>query len=183
MMAPSRHQAEPAAASDVVIEVVVESPKWRALPDAAAIVLRAISLASAEAPVANSLRRRGAEVAVLLCDDTAIAALNARWRGYAGPTNVLSFPAAQSPEAATESVPETTSLGDIAIAYETVAREAEMQRKPVADHLAHLAIHGFLHLLGYDHVRATEAEAMERTERAILRRLAIPDPYRLPTVS
>jgi probable rRNA maturation factor len=80
---------------------------------------------------------------------------------------VLSFPAA----------PGSETLGDIAIAYETTAREAEAEGKPFADHLAHLAVHGFLHLLGYDHQSDAEAAAMERLEVAILARLNVPDPY------
>ncbi len=66
------------------------------------------------------------------------------------------------------------------LAYETIAREARSEGKPFAHHVAHLAVHGFLHLVGYDHERDKEAAVMERTEREILRRLAIPDPYRLP---
>ena len=69
-------------------------------------------------------------------------------------------------------------IGDIVLAYETVAAEAEAERKPFAHHFAHLCVHGFLHLLGYDHVRKKDAEVMEEAERDILRRLRIPDPYR-----
>jgi probable rRNA maturation factor len=93
--------------------------------------------------------------------------LNGRWRGRPEPTNVLSFPATG----------RTETLGDIAIAYQTTAREAEAEGKPFADHLAHLAVHGFLHLLGYDHQSDAEAAAMERLEAAILARLGIGDPY------
>jgi probable rRNA maturation factor len=107
-----------------------------------------------------------------LTDDAAIRALNNRWRGLDKPTNVLSFPA---PAALQGDSP--VHLGDIAIAYETVAREAESEGKPLAHHLSHLAVHGFLHLLGYDHESEPEAEAMEQQERAILARLRIPDPY------
>ena len=117
-------------------------------------------------------------VAVLLCDDAAIAALNARWRGVDRPTNVLSFPASPQTGAGLHAAPvEPAPLGDIAIAYETVAREAEAEDKPLAEHLAHLAVHGFLHLLGYDHHDDGEAERMERLERDILARLGIADPY------
>jgi probable rRNA maturation factor len=70
------------------------------------------------------------------------------------------------------------SLGDIAIAYETTAHEAREEDKPLADHLAHLAVHGFLHLLGHDHDTDTAAEEMEHLERVILARLSVPDPYR-----
>jgi probable rRNA maturation factor len=70
-----------------------------------------------------------------------------------------------------------SSLGDIAIAYETTAREAETEEKPFDHHLAHLAVHGFLHLLGYDHDSDDAATTMEDLERSILARLGVPDPY------
>ena len=82
----------------------------------------------------------------MLTDDAAIRALNKRWRGIDKPTNVLSFPAQAAPGGS-----EPLHLGDIAIAFETTAREAERENKPFAHHLAHLAVHGYLHLLGHDH--------------------------------
>jgi probable rRNA maturation factor len=68
-------------------------------------------------------------------------------------------------------------FGDIAISYETAIREAQAEARPFAHHLAHLAVHGFLHLLGYDHQSDAAAEEMEDLERKILARLGIPDPY------
>jgi probable rRNA maturation factor len=68
-------------------------------------------------------------------------------------------------------------LGDVALAYETCAREAAAQGKPLADHLRHLVVHGVLHLLGLDHEAEADAEAMEARERAVLARLGVPDPY------
>ena len=113
---------------------------------------------------------------MLLCDDAMIAALNAQWRGRAEPTNVLSFPA---PPVAGASVSESGAghLGDIAIACETVMREAREQGRTVSAHLAHLSVHGFLHLLGYDHQTDSDAEQMEGLEREILSGLGISDPY------
>jgi probable rRNA maturation factor len=164
--APAHVAAEPAG--DVTVDVMVESPLWQALPAAERIVRGAIARAAEQDTVS-----RGGEVAVLLCDDAAIANLNAQWRGISKPTNVLSFPA--SPHHAAPG--EAAALGDIAIAYETVASEAAAQGKTVADHLAHLAVHGFLHLLGYDHHEDAQAERMERLERDILARIGIADPY------
>jgi len=161
------------SARDPVVDVLIESHLWQALPDAEDIVRRAIALAAAPSVMAN---RRGAELSVLLCDDATIAALNARWRGQEQPTNVLSFPA---PPLAPTDPDGKVPLGDIAIAYETVVREAGEQGKPVADHLSHLVIHGFLHLLGYDHHMDGEAERMERLERDILAQIGIADPYAL----
>jgi probable rRNA maturation factor len=190
------HSCNPDGARGPATDIVVESPLWEALPRAGAIVRRAI-VAAAETDRAGACD--GAAVAVLLCDDAAIAALNAHWRGLDRPTNVLSFPAPDrigsaehgrpqgrgsivpgslQPPAVRRTAPiDPAPLGDIAIAYETVAREAEAEDKPVADHLAHLAVHGFLHLLGYDHQDDGEAERMERLERDILARIGIADPY------
>jgi probable rRNA maturation factor len=131
--------------------------------EAEAIVRRAIGEARRETSGID------AEIAVVLTDDSEIRALNRTWRNQDKPTNVLSFPA---PAGA-----GNAHLGDIVIAYETVAREATEQDKPVAHHLAHLAVHGYLHLVGYDHENDGEAEKMERLEAAILQRLGISDPY------
>jgi len=152
----------------LTVDVLTDSPRWDAEPGAEAAVRRAIAQAAAIEGSADP----AAEVSVLLCDDAVIATLNARWRGRDEPTNVLSFPA---PPAGDPAAP--VHLGDIAIACETVVREAREQGQPVSQHLAHLAVHGFLHLLGYDHVTDGEAERMERLERDILAALGIPDPY------
>lgn len=149
------------------IDIVVESTLWDAASEAEATVGRAIK----EAAEALRAQAQGREVAVLLTDDAAIRRLNATWRGLDTPTNVLSFPAAASPGGAAQ------HLGDIAIAYETTAREAKEEGKPLVHHLAHLAVHGFLHLLGYDHELEPEAETMEQLERVILARIGVPDPY------
>jgi len=148
------------------IEVIVDSPRWKAQPQAAAIVKKAVK-AAAEA--ASTPR---AELAIVLTDDSAIRALNREWRGLDAPTNVLSFPA-QAPRG--RDAPR--HIGDIVIAYQTTAREAKAEEKPFRDHLSHLAVHGFLHLLGYDHETRKDASAMERFEVRILRRLDVPDPY------
>src|SRR5205807_10294588 len=113
----------------------------------------------------------GGTVSVLIDDEAAIRELNRRWRGIDKPTNVLSFPVA----AAASMAPK--HLGDIAISYEPALREAEAEARPFPHHLAHLAVHGFLHLLGYDHQSDAAAEEMEALERKILARLGIPDPY------
>jgi probable rRNA maturation factor len=149
-----------------VVDVIADSPAWAAAPDAEAIVRRAIAQAAADVSASDRA------LAVMLTDDAAIRALNAQWRGLDKPTNVLSFPA---PAFVQGDGP--AHLGDIAIAYETTAREAREEGKPFAHHLAHLAVHGFLHLVGYDHEQEDDAETMERLERAILARLGIPDPY------
>ena len=107
----------------------------------------------------------------MLSDDLAVQALNRHWRGKNTPTNVLAFPA---PGKRHSSIPY---IGDVVIAYRTAAREAVAEGKPFHHHLAHLAVHGYLHLIGYDHETDRAAQRMERLERAILARIAVPDPY------
>jgi probable rRNA maturation factor len=149
-------------------EVLVVAECWQTEPDAEAVIQRAIEAAAgiADADVGD------AELAIMLTDDTGIRTLNSNWRGIDKPTNVLSFPPAEMPGDAT-----VKSLGDIAIAHETTAREAETEDKPFAHHLSHLAAHGFLHLMGYDHEKDGDAETMEQLERVILARLGVADPY------
>jgi probable rRNA maturation factor len=114
----------------------------------------------------------GAELSLLLTDDKRIRAVNRDWRGFDKATNVLSFPAAPPERIATSPV-----LGDIVLAYETIAAEALAEDKTMADHLSHLVIHGLLHLLGEDHETQDQAERMEALEVAALARLGIADPY------
>jgi probable rRNA maturation factor len=150
-------------------DILVTAACWQAEPGAEALVQRAIEAAAIHA----SASAQGAEVASVLTDDSGIRMLNRDWRGIDKPTNVLSFPAATSPGRGT--VPRM--LGDIAIAYETVRREADDEHKPFDHHLSHLAVHGFLHLVGYDHENDADAERMEGLERTILKSLGVPDPY------
>ena len=147
------------------IDLAVEAGGWNAAEDEQ-VVQRAIAEAAQELPHDIA----GAELSIVLTNDDAIRKINAQWRQKDAPTNVLSFPAAHMPGA-------PRMLGDIIIAYETTAREAKEEHKPFANHLSHLAVHGFLHLLGYDHESDAEAEDMERLERDILARLGVPDPY------
>ncbi len=149
------------------IDITVASPLWDAQPLAAQTVREAIAAAAA------ALSAPAGEVSVALSDDAAIAKLNRQWRGIDEPTNVLSFPAAKP---GGEGPPPL--LGDVIVAYETIEREAAANSKPLLHHLAHLAVHGYLHLLGYDHQTDSEAGAMEGLERDILSRLRIADPYR-----
>lgn len=116
---------------------------------------------------------RSGEVSILFTSDEAVQVLNRDWRGKDKPTNVLSFPADDFP--AMDGVP--VPLGDIALAYETCAREAGEKEVTVFDHLTHLILHGILHLLGYDHLTDEEATEMEDLERRLLARLEIADPY------
>ena len=149
----------------VTVEIEIASAGWDAELKSAACVRGALTAAAKRVPGEG-------DVSVLLTGDAAVRELNRAWRGIDRPTNVLSFPAAK------QAAGLPPLLGDIAIAYETVAREAAEEGKSFLHHLAHLAVHGYLHLMGYDHQTDSEAEAMEALERDILRSLRIPDPYR-----
>jgi probable rRNA maturation factor len=152
------------------IDIAVEAGSW---PEENA--LRALAAQAAGAVFAELAQAASddTELSLLFTDDAHIRVLNRDWRGKDKPTNVLSFPA--MPVTPGGAVPPM--LGDIALAFETVAAEAALEGKSFDHHLVHLIVHGLLHLLGHDHEDDVQAEAMEALERAALARLAIPDPY------
>ena len=154
----------------IEIDVVAASDLWSPLGDLGDLARPAVEAAFAVAPQAPP---QPVELTLLFTDDAAMRALNRTWRGEDKPTDVLSFPAPApaGPQA-------FRPLGDIAFAFETVSREAEAERKSLAQHAAHLIVHGVLHLLGYDHETEAGAEMMERLEIEALARLGIADPYR-----
>ena len=154
-----------------ITEVLVVADCWQNEPDVEAVIQRAIAVAAEMVDADTS----EAELAVMLTDDGGIRTLNKNWRGLDKPTNVLSFPALQPTAGAPADAPRM--LGDIAIAYETTRKEADDEEKPFDHHLSHLAVHGFLHLIGYDHEKDDDAETMETLEAEILAQLGIPDPF------
>ncbi len=164
-----------------IVDIVIEDDRWEAAG------LSRLAETSARA-VAEYLGYDPAlyQAVVMGCDDGRIAELNGTFRDKAKPTNVLSWPSAERgseyageapelPEPGTLEAPEP--LGDIAIAFDTCAREAAEQEKTFDAHVTHLLIHGILHLFGYDHIDDDDAELMEDTERQILAALGIADPY------
>jgi probable rRNA maturation factor len=153
----------------LTLEISILSALWRDLPRARAIARETIAACVDEAEIPP---REGASVSLCLSDNARVRELNARWRGMDKPTNVLSFPAAPG-----DSLGETFMLGDIALAYETMADEAETSGVALADHYRHLVAHGFLHLMGYDHQTQEQAGRMEALETRILARLGVADPY------
>ena len=154
-------------ASLLHIDLRIESPLWDGQPLAENTVRNSVLAAAA------ALSTAGGEVSIVLTDDSAIRSLNRNCRGIDKPTNVLSFPV---------SGPDTGEgarlFGDIVIAFEMLERECADENRDFLHHLAHLAVHGFLHLNGYDHQTDAQAEAMERLESKIMARLNMPDPYR-----
>jgi probable rRNA maturation factor len=163
-----------------LVDTVVEDERWEALG------LPALAERGARAALAHlGLPPEGFEIVLLGADDARIAALNADFRGKPQPTNVLSWPAEERGAEAEGAAPaqpepgeeEPEPLGDIALAWETCAAEAEAAGTPIANHVTHLVVHGVLHLLGYDHVRDGDATLMERLEAEILASLGVADPY------
>lgn len=155
----------------IAIDLSIGCAAWkRALPMVASIARKA-----AIAALAQSGTKLGAvELSLVLADDATLRDLNARWRGKDAPTNVLAFASGEPPAKG-----KPVLLGDVVLAYQTVAREAKEQKKRLADHLRHLVIHGVLHLLGYDHIKPMPAKRMEALETRILASLGVADPYRL----
>ncbi|HUZ13075.1 MAG TPA: rRNA maturation RNase YbeY [Caulobacteraceae bacterium] len=147
-----------------MIEVEIEEAAWTA----AAPEAGRLAAAAAAAALDHEGARGGCDIAILLAGNARLQALNAAFRGHDAATNVLAFPAASGPAG---------GLGDVALAFGVCRREAAEQGKSLADHLQHLAVHGVLHLLGYDHLTDAEAERMEARERAILAGLGVADPY------
>ena len=162
-------------------DCVIEDARW------AAVGLEPLALRAVQATLAAlGLPETGFTLAVLGCDDVRIATLNAEFRGKPTPTNVLSWPTwdmaadddgGQPDPAEPGSADDPEALGDIAIAYETCAREASEAGKTMADHVTHLIVHGLLHCIGYDHIRDGDAALMEATEVRILASLGVSDPY------
>lgn len=154
----------------LTVEITVEDPRWEELGD-----LEAFAAQGMEAALRESEEKpgRGATVSLLFCDDARMRVLNRDFRGKDKATNVLSFPGPDLPEPA-------PVLGDIALGYETIAREAGEQGKSFADHTRHMIVHGLLHLLGHDHETEAEAAKMEAMEIRILHRLGVENPYGEP---
>ncbi|MFO1184825.1 MAG: rRNA maturation RNase YbeY [Bauldia sp.] len=150
------------------IDIAVSGGNWPPRATLRRLTLRAVKAALAE----GSRVVNDAEVSVLFTDDDHMRRLNGEWRGVDRPTNVLAFPSGAKPGA-----PAGLPLGDIVLAEETIRREAGKGALEFEHHLAHLIVHGLLHLLGYDHDREESATDMEAREVAALRRLGIADPY------
>ncbi|MDT8856974.1 rRNA maturation RNase YbeY [Paracoccaceae bacterium Fryx2] len=164
-----------------LVDTVIEDPRWEGL-GLATLADRAAGAALA----ALSLPEQGFALCLMGCDDARIAELNAAFRAKGTPTNVLSWPSEDRAADAPGAMPllpdpgpadDPEELGDIAISFDTSAREAAEQGKPLEDHVTHLVVHGILHLLGFDHIDDLDAELMETTETRILASLGVADPY------
>lgn len=164
------------APQTLIIDVAVSAEWKRSLRTPAAVCKRAAAAAFEAVAKTRKPRARQVELAIVLTSDAAIKRLNATYRGKNKPTDVLSFPAWLDSGPAVTDVREAI-LGDVVIARATSARGAKAEHKPLDEHLAHLVVHGVLHLLGYDHEDDGDARAMERLEISILKTLGITNPY------
>ncbi|MBT2130380.1 rRNA maturation RNase YbeY [Aliiroseovarius lamellibrachiae] len=162
------------------VDIVFEDARWEE------VGFEALAEAASRAVLSHLGVDPDAEIAFLACDDTRIAELNAEFRAKGQATNVLSWPsderaaetAGAHPDAPRPDFPDAPlELGDIAIAYDTCAREAVDQSKDFSTHVTHLLVHGTLHLLGYDHIDEKDATLMEGLEVEILGKMGISNPY------
>lgn len=163
----------------MTVDCVIEDQRW------ADVGFEAMAESASDA----ALNRLGLEpsvfeISILACEDARITALNGDFRDKAKPTNVLSWPSEDRAVMTPGEMPvmpqpgPDSEIGDIAIAFETCAREAEEQGKAFQDHVTHLIVHGTLHLLGFDHENEPDAALMEGLETEILGNLGLPDPYK-----
>ncbi|WP_372423949.1 rRNA maturation RNase YbeY [Salinarimonas chemoclinalis] len=155
------------SAVDLTLELTLEAGTWEQLGDLEGLCARAAEAALVVAGVEGLV-----SLQLLLTDDAAIREINREWRNLDKPTDVLSFPAAPAP-----GHPGPRPLGDVVLAFETLARDAREEGKPLADHAAHLLAHGVLHCLGYDHDTDEAAEEMEALETRAMALIGVPDPY------
>jgi probable rRNA maturation factor len=160
------------------IDIDYRCPRWRTLAAGIAGAVEAaartaIAGQNMGAAIADEGGEEGEayEISIVLADDAFVRELNRNWRNIDKPTNVLSFPAEDG------DAQGARLLGDVVLAYETIAREALASGTPMLDHVMHLIIHGTLHLLGFDHENEQEAGEMEALETRLLARLGIADPY------
>lgn len=152
------------------IDITIEHEGWPPEKTLQALISAAVGTA---AEILDLEWEPGGELSVLFTGDAHMAQINGQWRNKAKPTNVLSFPAEE------RVIGEAAGLmiGDLVFALETIRQEAAEQEKPFEHHLSHLAVHGFLHLFGYDHEETNDAEIMESAEIKVLAKLGIGDPY------
>ena len=156
----------------LLISIRVDERRWEELP----VDIRELCDSAVRASFASASQRAYGEVSVLLTNDLAMSEFNSQYRGQGGPTNVLAFCAASVPVLCDFGA-EPVLWGDIVISIDRAEDEARSEAKSINDHIAHLVVHGTLHLLGFDHKEAREAASMEKLETVSLGRLGVGNPY------
>ena len=165
---------DPDGAGQIAFAIIIDAGDWPAEPDLRRLARRSLQTAYDVAVADGVPRRPDYQVSLVFTDDATMQDLNRKWRGKDCATNVLSFP--QPGRVA-------GLLGDIVLACDTVRNEAALEDKPFDHHIAHLIVHGFLHLVGYDHESLEDAELMEHLERSGLANIGIADPYAAAAVT
>jgi probable rRNA maturation factor len=150
-------------------DIRINDPVWENWPEAVSVTVERVL------DVVCRFSKPG-QIDLLLTNDEDIQAINAQWRNKDRPTDVLSFPS-------DDNMPGNDFLGDIAISHGVMSRDAERMGKTLVSHFSHLLVHGYLHLLGYDHIEDNEASEMEGLEIKILAELGISDPYSTETTA
>lgn len=165
----------PDNSAEIAIDIAVDSDQWQDIEAFEELAQKTSAIVTRWLEERESIKfpQVPMELSVLLTDDASIKEINSKWRRQDKATNVLSFPTKELDVGDTP----LPLLGDVIFAYETILREAEELTKSFEEHLTHLFIHGFLHLLGYDHINDTDAEQMERIETGILLSIGLSDPY------
>lgn len=168
---------------DVILNIVCDDERWqKTMPDVEVLAQKVKDVTftymlASEKTILDKLHKH-TFVYVCLADDAVVQELNRNFRGLDKPTNVLSFANLDSADFVAADTPFTEiDLGNIILAYETVCQEAMEQKITFEAHFSHLLVHGFLHILGYDHMTEQEAEQMESLEIKILNQLNIANPY------
>jgi len=156
------------------LDISIQDPIWETIPNVEKLVEKAVNAAIAAAPLPREALQKDLEISLVLANDDLVQVLNREYRQKDRPTNVLTFATLDS---AMPQAGDDLNLGDIILAFQTIEREAAEQGKYLTDHLAHLTVHGTLHLLMYDHQTEDEANTMETLEIRILERLGVQNPY------
>ena len=172
-MMPNLENPDPVP--DIEVDIFVPHLRWKSLdfdPRVTARLTISDLLKKVELP--ECFARDSLEISLVLANDDMVSTLNKQYKKKIGPTNVLSFPMMEGHEAPGQ----LTTMGDIILSLETIDKEAKEQKKSFKDHMTHLIVHGYLHLIGYDHENDEEAEEMEGLEIKLLESMGIENPYK-----
>jgi len=157
------------------IDIAIQDPSWNEVPDIETLVRTAVETSLKMAMIPDELAGKDMEISILLANDDLSHILNREYRGKDNPTNILTFANIDSDDKPEQE--ETITLGDIILSFETIQKEAREEDKFLRDHVLHLAVHGTLHLLGYNHDEEDDATIMETLEIRILEKLGSQNPY------
>ena len=160
--------AEPDSPTGPVFDIDMRAAPWQPFIDDLRAHMRYLT---------DALALPAVEISLVLGDDALLATLNEEYRGKAGPTNVLSFPALDMTPQDMDRLMPGALLGDVVMSFDTLAREAQAGEKSLTAHALHLLTHGVLHLLGHDHMHEAQAREMETLETALLTAVGLDDPY------